>query len=96
VTRDDLELVLRREGLTQPQTTAALQAADAYATTQAKAAIDALAWPTIDASGYQPPAVHYLAGARTACGQPNQNLVNTTNPRQVTCDQCKTALKAAS
>jgi Tfp pilus assembly protein PilV len=88
MTRDDLELVLRREGLTQPQTHAALQAADAYAQTQARHAIDAM---------YEPPPVHLWRGDnKTVCGLPNANLVNTTNPRQVTCDQCRTALKAAS
>lgn len=44
VTRDDLELILRREGLTRPQVTAVLQAADAYATAQARLAADAAAW----------------------------------------------------
>jgi hypothetical protein len=87
--RDQLELVLTREGLTQPQTRAVLDAADQYATSQAKAAIDALGWQTIDASGYRPPDVHYLAGARTACGQPNQNLLNTTIRGRVTCGACR-------
>jgi hypothetical protein len=87
--RDQLELVLTREGLTQPQTRAVLDAADQYATSQAKAAIDAIGWQTINASGYRSPDVHYLAGARTACGQPNQNLLNTTIRGRVTCGPCR-------
>jgi len=90
VTRDELELVLRREGLTQPQTTAALQAADAYATTQAANAINALAWHTR-------PVLRHLLDLRnktfTACGAGG---VNTTRRADVTCERCKTALKAAS
>jgi hypothetical protein len=95
MTRDELELVLRREGLTQPQTTAALTAADAYATTQAKAAIDALAFHA-GIPGSLAPVHWYRGGTKVECGRKNQDLVNTTNPRQVTCDQCKTAFKAAS
>ncbi len=84
--RDDFELVLRREGLTQPQTQAVLDAAETYATSQARAAIGAL--------GYQPPqpAVMHLLNVRrmsfTACGQPG---VNTTRRGDVTCGQCQEA-----
>jgi len=82
MTRDDLELILRREGLTQPQTTVVLDAADRYATAQATQAIDALRG--------RRRAVHwYRGGTKVECGLRNANLVNTTNPRQVTCDQCK-------
>jgi hypothetical protein len=85
VTRDDLELVCGREGLTRPQTQAVLDAADRYATTQARHAIDALYPP-------KPDVHYYVAGARTACGLRNENLVNTTRRRQVTCDACKEAM----
>jgi hypothetical protein len=80
MTRDQLELVLRREGLTQPQTTAALQAADAYATTQARHAIDALGVPW---SGV----LHWLDLSKpptlNGCGLPG---VNTTRHADVTCE----------
>jgi len=95
MTRDDLELILRREGLTQPQTTVVLDAADRYATAQAKAAIYAL-------GAFGPwPHVHYFAGAsrtKVACGKPNVNLVNTTDRARVTCGPCKatTAWKATA
>ena len=81
MTRDQLELTCRREGLTQPQTQAVLQAAEQYATTQAKLAIDAL--------GYEPPPVHLLdlskPGTMNACGKPG---VNTTRRGDVTCGTC--------
>jgi hypothetical protein len=94
VTRDQLKLVLLEEGLTRPQTAAVLDAADAYATTQARAAIDAL--------GYQPPPlVHFYDGAnfaKVACGAANLNVVNTFDRGRVSCDRCKTtrAWKAAA
>jgi hypothetical protein len=78
--RDQLELVLTREGLTRPQTRAVLDAADAYATTQARLAIDALGvpWPGVlhrlDLS--KPPAM-------TGCGLPG---VNTSRHADVTCE----------
>lgn len=81
MTRDQLELVFRREGLTRPQVYAAMEAAELYATAQCKAAIDAL--------GYPNPPVHYLADARVACGKANQDLVNTTVRGRVTCGACK-------
>ncbi len=43
--REEFELILRREGLTRPQADAILAAADAYATAQARLAIDALGYP---------------------------------------------------
>jgi hypothetical protein len=90
VNRDQLELVLTREGLTRPQTRAVLDAAEQYATSQAKLAIDSL-------GGY-PPAVtdfvplHLLdlskPGTMNACDRPG---VNTTKRRDVTCQQCREA-----
>ena len=83
MTRDDLELILRREGLTQPQTTVVLDAADRYATTQATAAIYAL-------GAFGPwHLVHFLDGAKIACYEANVNLVNTTDRGRVTCGPCK-------
>jgi len=93
-TIEDFELVCGREGLTRPQTQAVLDAADAYATSQARAAIDAL--------GYQPPPlVHFYDGTdftRVACGEANLNVVNTIERGRVSCDRCKTtrAWKAAA
>ena len=88
MTRDQLELVLTREGLTQPQTRAALAAADAYATAQAKAAIDALTFHA-GVPGSRDPVHWYRGGTKVECGQKNMNLVNTTAPRQVTCLDCR-------
>lgn len=83
--REILELMMRREGLTQPQTDACMVAADVYATAQAKAAIDAL--------DFTPPLVHYLAsvsaGTQVACGKKNQDLLNTRLAHRVTCEACK-------
>src|SRR5258708_23069857 len=89
--RDDFELVLRREGLTQPQTTAVLDAAETYATSQARLAIGAL--------GCQPPqpaVMHLLdihAKTFTACGQPG---VNPTRRGDGTCGQCREATGPSS
>ena len=60
MTRNEFELVLRREGLTQPQTAAVLDAAETYATSQATLAIGA--------AGCQPPqpaVMHLLDVARS-------------------------------
>ena len=80
MTLDELETVCWREGLTRPQVDAVLLAAGSYATAQAVAALAAL--------GHEPPLVHYLAGAKVACGEPNQDLVNTTVRARVTCERC--------
>jgi hypothetical protein len=85
VTRDDLELVCGREGLTRPQTAAVLDAADRYATAQARHAIDALGYAL---PGDAPAVMHLLdvrSGSFTACGQPG---VNTTRRGDVTCGTC--------
>jgi hypothetical protein len=80
--RDQLELVLTREGLTRPQTQAVLDAADQYATSQCAAALDAV--------GRYAPLVHWLRGtANVACGAENVNLVNTTIRGRVTCGPCR-------
>ena len=80
MTRDQLELVLAREGLTRPQTHAVLQAADQYATTQAHLAI---------VTGRCACDVHYLLGSKIACGKTNEDVVNTTVRDRVTCAACK-------
>src|SRR5258706_7615809 len=80
MTLDELETVCWREGLTRPQVDAVLLAAGSYATAQAVAALAAL--------GHEPPLVHYLAGAKGACGETNQDLVNTTLRRPGTCSRC--------
>jgi hypothetical protein len=95
MTRDELEAKVRerltaigRHSITGDAFVAAiLQDADAYATTQARAAIDALYEP--------PPAVHWLpmGGAMVACDAPNVNLVNTTIRDHVTCDLCRAVMK---
>ena len=89
MTLDEIELMCHREGLTRDQTEAVLVAAGSYATAQAVAALAAL--------GHEPAPVHYLAGAWIACGEPNVNLVNTTERGRVTCGGCKAsrAWKAA-
>jgi hypothetical protein len=82
MTRDELELVCGREGLTRPQTQAVLDAADRYATTQARHAIDAL-------TSHTQPVVHLFDALRppsnSACGRPG---VNTTRRGDVTCGTC--------
>jgi len=40
------------------------------------------------ALGHEAAPVHYLAGARVACGEKNQDLVNTTRRDRVTCSRC--------
>jgi hypothetical protein len=89
VTRDQLELVLRREGLTQPQTTAALQAADAYATTQAVTAI-AKASPLV--SHWQPPLPAPEGPACQPAGPRRKNrgpFTLTVMRELVTCPACQ-------
>ena len=88
MTRDQLELILRREGLTQPQTTVVLDAADRYATAQATQAIDALGFHA-GVHGSRDPVHWYRGSTKVECGRKNMNLVNTTAPRQVTCLDCR-------
>lgn len=92
MTRDQLELALRREGLTRPQVEAAMSAADAYAFAQCKAAVNAVDMRS------RPVLIHFLTGARPACGVKNEDAVNTILPHRVTCGNCQqtSAWKAAA
>jgi hypothetical protein len=84
--RDQLELVLTREGLTRPQTRAVLDAADQYATSQCEAAIDALGVATpLPVMHWQPPLPE---AERPACNPPAPYMT-TVIRAHVTCPACK-------
>ena len=81
MTLEQLENLMGRAGLTQHQTRELLPAIHAYATDQCATAIELVG----------PVPVHYLDirhFAHVACGQKNENLVNTTNTRLVNCPDC--------
>ena len=85
MTRDQVELVCRREGLTSPQTAAVLEAADAYATAQARLAIGALGAGAVTI--FMHLQVHKPQSG-PACS-PRSGWPCTTERGDVTCEACK-------